>query len=172
MTRERSASSLARPPALRITWASPSASPAYLAGSRRASMHVRIVKWRAEAPNGLAGAARASGRFPALPENADRELPRPPREVAFLIREPERRSGALTVRISRLRAPPRGSALRSRSASAARSPARRRGRGGRRRRRSDEEVKNDRVHHRCNHPRSASRRDREDTGPGLLRLVG
>src|SRR3989441_1369318 len=55
---------------------------------------------RAEAPNGLAAAARASGRFPALPENADRELPRPPREVAFLIREPERRSGALTVRIS------------------------------------------------------------------------
>src|SRR2546426_3715327 len=55
---------------------------------------------RAEAPHGLAAAARASGRFPALPENADRELPRPPREVAFLIREPERRSGALTVRIS------------------------------------------------------------------------
>src|SRR2546425_12845833 len=59
---------------------------------------------RAEAPNGLAAAARASGRFPALPENADRELPRPPREVAFLIREPERRSGALTVRISSLEA--------------------------------------------------------------------
>src|SRR3989442_15432188 len=58
---------------------------------------------RAEAPNGLAAAARASGRFPALPENADRELPRPPREVAFLIREPERRSGALTVRISNKR---------------------------------------------------------------------
>src|SRR5580658_4445623 len=41
------ASSLARPPALRMTWASPSDNPAYFAGSRRASMHVRIAKPRA-----------------------------------------------------------------------------------------------------------------------------
>src|SRR6202011_4829681 len=40
------ASSLARPPAFRITWASPSARPAYFAGSRRASIQVRIAKWR------------------------------------------------------------------------------------------------------------------------------
>src|SRR6476659_2189898 len=47
MTSERIASSLARPPALRTTWASPSLRPAYLAGSRRASMHVRMPKRRA-----------------------------------------------------------------------------------------------------------------------------
>src|SRR3954464_12862852 len=41
------ASSLARPPALRTTCASPSLSPAYLAGSSRASMQVRIAKRRA-----------------------------------------------------------------------------------------------------------------------------
>src|SRR5471032_1507602 len=41
------ASSLARPPALRMTWASPSDNPAYLAGSSRASMHVSIAKCRA-----------------------------------------------------------------------------------------------------------------------------
>src|ERR1700735_86848 len=40
------ASSLARPPALRITCASPSAKPAYLAGSSRASMQVRMAKRR------------------------------------------------------------------------------------------------------------------------------
>src|ERR1700730_971711 len=40
------ASSLARPPVLRITWASLSARPAYFAGSRRASIQVRIAKWR------------------------------------------------------------------------------------------------------------------------------
>src|ERR1700732_2460076 len=37
------ASSLARPPALRITCASPSAKPANFAGSNRASIHVRIA---------------------------------------------------------------------------------------------------------------------------------
>src|SRR5262244_663561 len=47
ITSERMASSVARPPALRITWASPSASPAYLAGSSRASMQVRMAKCRA-----------------------------------------------------------------------------------------------------------------------------
>ena len=47
ITSERSASSLARPPALRITCASPSASPASLAGSSRASMQVRIANRRA-----------------------------------------------------------------------------------------------------------------------------
>src|SRR5664279_757038 len=47
MTSERIASSLARPPALRITWASPSARPAYLAGSSLASMQVRMAKPRA-----------------------------------------------------------------------------------------------------------------------------
>src|SRR6478672_11123499 len=47
MTSERIASSLARPPALRITWASPSARPAYFAGSSRASMQVRMAKLRA-----------------------------------------------------------------------------------------------------------------------------
>src|SRR6202049_1590537 len=52
------ASSLARPPALRITWASRSARPAYFAGSRRASIQVRIAKWR------LGG----SGRLPLSPK--------------------------------------------------------------------------------------------------------
>src|SRR5215831_1450674 len=47
MTRERMASSLARAPALRITCASPSERPANLAGSRRASIQVRMAKWRA-----------------------------------------------------------------------------------------------------------------------------
>ena len=47
MTSERMASSLARPPALRITWASPSLSPAYCAGSSRASIQVRMAKCRA-----------------------------------------------------------------------------------------------------------------------------
>src|SRR5208337_4758894 len=47
MTSERIASSLARPPALRITCASPSDRPAYFAGSSRASMQVRIAKRRA-----------------------------------------------------------------------------------------------------------------------------
>src|SRR5271165_5822904 len=47
ITSERIASSVARPPALRITWASPSARPAYLAGSSRASMQVRMAKRRA-----------------------------------------------------------------------------------------------------------------------------
>src|SRR5712691_6507015 len=42
----------------------------------------------------------------ALPENANREPPRPPQEVAHLIREPVRKSGALTVRISIDRATP------------------------------------------------------------------
>src|ERR1700732_4454367 len=46
ITSDRMASSLARPPAFRITWASPSARPAYFAGSRRASIQVRIAKWR------------------------------------------------------------------------------------------------------------------------------
>src|SRR5215475_7091634 len=47
MTSERIASSLARPPALRITCASPSLRPANFAGSSRASMQVRIVNLRA-----------------------------------------------------------------------------------------------------------------------------
>src|SRR5262245_50771391 len=47
ITSDRIASSLARPPALRMTCASPSLSPANFAGSRRASMHVRIAKRRA-----------------------------------------------------------------------------------------------------------------------------
>src|ERR1700747_1900953 len=47
MTRERIASSLARPPALRITCTSPSASPANFAGSRRASIQVKMANWRA-----------------------------------------------------------------------------------------------------------------------------
>ncbi len=37
--RERMASSVITPPALRMTWASPSSSPSARAGSRRASMH-------------------------------------------------------------------------------------------------------------------------------------
>src|SRR6476659_642715 len=52
------ASSLARPPELRITWASPSAILAYFAGSRRASIQVRIAKWR------LGG----NGRLPLSPK--------------------------------------------------------------------------------------------------------
>src|SRR5580692_765462 len=47
MTSERRASSLARPPALRITWASPSRSPASLEGRILASMHVRMANLRA-----------------------------------------------------------------------------------------------------------------------------
>ena len=47
ITSDRIASSLARPPALRMTCASPSARPAYCAGSSRASMHVRMAKCRA-----------------------------------------------------------------------------------------------------------------------------
>src|SRR6266436_1096362 len=58
MTSDRMASSLARPPAFRITWASPSAKPAYFAGSRRASIQVRIAKWR------LGG----NGRLPLSPK--------------------------------------------------------------------------------------------------------
>src|SRR5258707_4025098 len=58
MTSYRMASSLARPPAFRITWASPSAKPAYFAGSRRASIQVRIAKWR------LGG----NGRVPLSPK--------------------------------------------------------------------------------------------------------
>src|SRR5919201_3042946 len=37
----------ARPPAFRITWASPSSSPSSLAGWSRASMHVRTATCRA-----------------------------------------------------------------------------------------------------------------------------
>src|SRR5436309_850106 len=44
ITNERRASSLTRPPAFRITWASPSARPAYFAGSSRASIQVRRAK--------------------------------------------------------------------------------------------------------------------------------
>src|SRR6516162_10450714 len=58
ITNDRMASSLARPPAFRITWASPSARPAYFAGSRRASIQVRIAKWR---PGG-------GGRLPLSPK--------------------------------------------------------------------------------------------------------
>src|SRR5215471_15066199 len=58
ITSDLIASSLARPPALRITWASPSARPAYFAGSRRASIQVRIAKWR------LGG----NGRLPLSPK--------------------------------------------------------------------------------------------------------
>src|SRR5664280_871817 len=47
MTSDRIASSLARPPAFRMTCASPSASPAYFAGSSRASMQVRMANPRA-----------------------------------------------------------------------------------------------------------------------------
>jgi hypothetical protein len=36
----------------------------------------------------------------ALPESVNREPPRPPQEMAHLIREPVRKSGALTARIS------------------------------------------------------------------------
>ena len=46
MTRDRMASSLALPPALRMTWVSPSVRPANFAGSSLASMHVRIAKRR------------------------------------------------------------------------------------------------------------------------------
>jgi hypothetical protein len=56
ITSERIASSLARPPALRITCASPSASPANLAGSSRASMQVSTAKRR---PGGIGNSALA-----------------------------------------------------------------------------------------------------------------
>src|SRR5215471_5074379 len=58
ITSDRIASSLARPPAFRITCASPSARPAYFAGSRRASIQVRMAKRR------LGG----SGRLPLSPK--------------------------------------------------------------------------------------------------------
>src|SRR4030095_3909978 len=48
MTNERIASSLALPPALRITYASPSLSPAILAGSSRQSMQVKIANFFVE----------------------------------------------------------------------------------------------------------------------------
>src|ERR1017187_3595226 len=47
ITSERIASSLALPPAFRITWASPSAKPENFAGSSRASMQVKIANRRA-----------------------------------------------------------------------------------------------------------------------------
>ncbi len=47
MTKERIASSVALPPAFLMTCASPSANPAYLAGTKRASIHVNIAKPRA-----------------------------------------------------------------------------------------------------------------------------
>ena len=50
MMRERIVSSFTLPPALRITCASPSASPANFAGSSLASMHVTMAKWR---PGGM-----------------------------------------------------------------------------------------------------------------------
>src|SRR5262249_12152904 len=62
------ASSLARPPALRITWASPSLRPANLAGSSRASMQVRIAKRR----------AGGKGSLPLSPKS--------PAEVSFAAR--------------------------------------------------------------------------------------
>ena len=46
ITSERSASSETTPPALRMTWASPSSSPAYFAGSSLASMQVTIANLR------------------------------------------------------------------------------------------------------------------------------
>ena len=58
MTRERIASSLARPPALRMTWASPSARPAYFAGSSLASMQVKHP-------------SRHQDRWPATPHGSD-----------------------------------------------------------------------------------------------------
>ncbi len=61
ITSERMASSLARPPALRITWASPSLRPANLAGSSRASMQVRIAKRRAGGKGKLALLAEIPG---------------------------------------------------------------------------------------------------------------
>src|ERR671934_1251838 len=47
MMSEGIASSDARPPAFRITWASPSSSPSSLEGWSRASMHVRTATCRA-----------------------------------------------------------------------------------------------------------------------------
>jgi len=61
ITSERIASSLARPPALRMTWASPSARPASLAGSIRASMQVRMAKPRAGGKRELALVAELVG---------------------------------------------------------------------------------------------------------------
>src|SRR6266508_4335226 len=55
---------------------------------------------RVEAESGPPPASRASWRSPAVPENADRELPRHPQEVAHLIGELVRKSGALQTRIS------------------------------------------------------------------------
>src|SRR5215468_6943285 len=63
MTSDRIASSLARPPALRITCASPSTSPANLAGSRRPSMQVRIAKCRAGGHGELCFIAKVGGVF-------------------------------------------------------------------------------------------------------------
>src|SRR5919201_6909049 len=64
MTSERIASSLARPPALRMTCASPSCSPSALAGSIRASMQTRTATRR----------AGGSGRLPLVKLAAYRSL--------------------------------------------------------------------------------------------------
>jgi homoserine O-acetyltransferase len=59
------ASSLARPPSLRITWASPSCSPASAAGSSRASIQVRMAMRRA------GGSGRDPSFSPKDSNNAD-----------------------------------------------------------------------------------------------------
>src|SRR5208282_2776824 len=74
ITSERIASSLARPPALRITCAAPSTRPAYLAGSSRASMQVRIAKRRAGGKASLLLSPkfeRRRGWTQALPKESD-----------------------------------------------------------------------------------------------------
>ena len=53
-----------------------------------------------EAETRLRRCCASSTELLALPENINREPPRPPQEVAHLIREPVRKSGALTLRIS------------------------------------------------------------------------
>src|SRR6266566_94198 len=53
-----------------------------------------------EAETRLRRCCASSTELLALPEYINREPPRPPQEVAHLIREPVRKSGALTLRIS------------------------------------------------------------------------
>src|SRR5215472_299818 len=85
ITSDRMASSLARPPAFRITCASPSARPAYFAGSRRASIQVRMAKRRLGGSGRLplspklsaylAFAASTSSKICVIAEPPDSELP-------------------------------------------------------------------------------------------------
>src|SRR5215469_14533348 len=91
MTNDRIASSLARPPALRITWASPSDKPAYFAGSRRASIQVRMAKRRLGGRGRLPLSSKLSAYLAFAASTSSRILliavPPAPRVLSRLIRK-------------------------------------------------------------------------------------